>query len=1024
MPSPHATLPRAEDVPIRPVVPVGEGETTPASATRPPPADAGTTRPPVPLDTPSAAPRPRPDSADTRLFPGITDAEIDAMFRQAESGPLVRVGADQPGADTRPLRTPPAEDATLLQRQRAGALHEQAGTVMQEANQLLNRAIDREAEARLADSHNPRRARALREDTDRLLNRAVDLERQANAMRRDADDFASGRRSATEDLPGPADVEAAFAGLTSEAPGLVRIPLSDVERNPALLPRMIRSLLEGENGGRMVFRVESERSRSLVHVDANGNVTVEGGASAHLNFGSFERAVEFVMQNSRGNARIIAFEVDEAWVRSARSAAIPEYETAALGGRQPRLVDVRFADDQLEITPQLIGELNRFILPGSGRVHEIPGRTPPAGDAGLPPDTGVPPRPPSTPNESAVAAILRGDPTPPPRSQTTIDSTPARPETGEFREGTAAGVRGSDFQGDAIKPETLGAARLQHAHNAVESLVSTGGLHQGSARLPDSNDPSHVRVSTRSGEEVSVRIKMADQVLPPEADGLSPVAKITYNKETGEYLVEISPGARREHVERALAHELAEIRAAHKREVPDDVLSPGGKPPRVRPGETPRLSPHDEGRLAELAVIARQLQETTDPARRTRLQDDAERLVAALGLVGPGEAATARRAVAVAAIETPGDGPGALRLPPEAAALLRTAAVSAETNPFLIRTTGALASDLGTIRRSLERIDSIEDPKTRETWREQLQKVAAQVLIDSNVVRRGRGGPISDMAEFARHLGLDLATLPPLLSASPDPLVRLMDQARLAAVKGIEDGTMSRSSARKPTPGFEAEFVDDKGNLLPKKRALRDEESLTPNSPEAIDDLDARCALQNRAKNLEQELKAKGTTEGRRQQIRQELDQIDLEIIKLSERLGEAAGREFARQQLGNPKEEKLPRAGAGVPDLVFEGPNGKLIIIECKGGTAGLGTRQSADQRFTVEQGTVEYLQSLARTMENSSDPKIRELGERLRTELAKNPPNVDYFLVKQPFTPDGDLAAPQVGKFDLRPNAPRPTS
>ena len=70
-------------------------------------------------------------------------------------------------------------------------------------------------------------------------------------------------------------------------------------------------------------------------------------------------------------SRIVAFEVEEQWVRAARSAAVPEGGTKAMGGKQPRLVDVRFADDQMEIPPKLIPDLQEFIVPGSGRVIEV-----------------------------------------------------------------------------------------------------------------------------------------------------------------------------------------------------------------------------------------------------------------------------------------------------------------------------------------------------------------------------------------------------------------------------------------------------------------------------------------------------------------------------------------------------------------------------------------------------------------------------------------------------------------------------
>lgn len=96
-----------------------------------------------------------------------------------------------------------------------------------------------------------------------------------------------------------------------------------------------------------------------------------GRSLGTLNFGSYERAVEFAQKESKAGSRIVAFEVDEAWSQAARSAAIPEHGTGALGGSLPRLVDVRFAEDQMEIPASLLDEFEKFIVPGSGRVIEV-----------------------------------------------------------------------------------------------------------------------------------------------------------------------------------------------------------------------------------------------------------------------------------------------------------------------------------------------------------------------------------------------------------------------------------------------------------------------------------------------------------------------------------------------------------------------------------------------------------------------------------------------------------------------------
>jgi len=196
------------------------------------------------------------------------------------------------------------------------------------------------------------------------------LRSEATRLRSEAEQFASGARSATQDLPGPEDVDKLFAQASAETK-VIYIPKAAVEGDPSKLLRLVRPLLRSKSRNRVVYRVEGGGSRELLRVDANGNVFVKPGETIYLNFGSEARAIKFFNENRGPGARIVAFEVDEEWVRAARSAAVPEYKTEALEGRQPRLVDVTVAEDQLEIPGSLTGELQDFIIPGTGRILEV-----------------------------------------------------------------------------------------------------------------------------------------------------------------------------------------------------------------------------------------------------------------------------------------------------------------------------------------------------------------------------------------------------------------------------------------------------------------------------------------------------------------------------------------------------------------------------------------------------------------------------------------------------------------------------
>jgi hypothetical protein len=257
--------------------------------------------------------------------------------------------------------------ASFLQRQAGAALRNDAAGLERQIASLREEAEALERKASALPGGRAARANRLRQGAaqrrrivDMLTNDVDDLNRQAV-------EFESGLRSATAELPGPEDVDLLLAEARSET-GLIEIPLSRAERDPMLLPRLVRPLLQSRTGNRVVFRVEGGIGRELVQIGENGSVTLAKGTTIHLNFGSYERALEFL---GKGRGRIVAFEVEEAWIRSARSAAIPEHGTGALKGRVPRLVDIRFAEDQLETPAQFVDELQKFVVQGSGRVLKI-----------------------------------------------------------------------------------------------------------------------------------------------------------------------------------------------------------------------------------------------------------------------------------------------------------------------------------------------------------------------------------------------------------------------------------------------------------------------------------------------------------------------------------------------------------------------------------------------------------------------------------------------------------------------------
>ena len=908
---------------------------------------------------------------------------------------------------------------------------------MGRANRHLEDAIGIEAEAQLADSYNPRRARALRDEANRLLNQAVELEQQASPLRRDAEEFTSGRRSATADLPGPEDIDQHFAErLTPETKGLIgpdrdAVVRAGIEAHPELIPRLARALLEGEGGGRIVFRVESERSRSLVHVDGQGNVTVEGGASVHLNFGSFERAVEFVLNNSKGKARIIRFEVDENWACAARSAAIPEVNTATLEG-QIRLVDVRFADDQLEIPPSLINELNRFIVPGSGVVHEIPAR-PPSGSAGgelLPPPTGdtppeaglllsvprgggtsepgVPTRPQVGVEPGAQPRAQAAEPVVPQGAQAEAPTRIAPPTVSDEQglgsrgtaEQTAAGIAGARMAGDAAKQFGLSGANVRLAERAVEQLAAPGGALESRVRVDrQPNGEMQITILGRTSEEAEIPVRLMVKELP-RGNGEVPVARYDDDPGTpGGYIITVSEGTPATEVPRALAHELTEIRAKHgTTEKQVHALGSGGS--------ASRLSPHDQGRLAELDVMARQINALApDHPERRRLLDETQRLAEHLGLLGNTDAAKRRLDIARNALQQPEQALTRALLEKRYSPLL--------TTRFYNGPSARSKKISALFARQLEHVRALGDNPRALQLREAiiLTQAAEAVMRDRLVVQRQtKKGfePISDgmrIKELRDNLPPDQQSL----------LGRAVEAAKKMPPLRADDA---------PTPGYTARFLTKP--VAHPEFDLPDDQQLQLRQDKKVETLTVAQAVARRKDLLQQqrplrdEMAAPNTSEARRAQLKREVEKLIGPINQLSEALGVAAGRRFIENspELRNGTVLPLPHDGSGVPDLLVElppHPGGLLVVVECKGGDAELGTRQSADKRLRVQQGRREYLESLAQAMERSKNPTIQTYGKRLRLQLANKDQKTRYFLVQQRFDIDDNPTSPEVSEFDI---------
>ena len=154
---------------------------------------------------------------------------------------------------------------------------------------------------------------------------------------------------------------------------------------------------------------------------------------------------------------------------------------------------------------------------------------------------------------------------------------------------------------------------------------------------------------------------------------------------------------------------------------------------------------------------------------------------------------------------------------------------------------------------------------------------------------------------------------------------------------------------------------------------------------------------------------------------KKELSGKRYEVNESSRQLGEKAGDAFIAREF--PGAEKLyPPAGAGSRsgdfDAVWEATDPHtgqdiLVVLEAKGGNAGLGSRDIGGG-VRAEQGSAQYFDSIVKEMKKSGAPVADQL------EMARLSDSVRYFETRAEIgTKAGSdvLKDIKVGEFDLKP-------
>jgi hypothetical protein len=644
----------------------------------------------------------------------------------------------------------------------------------------------------------------------------------------------------------------------------------------------------------------------------------------------------------------------------------------------------------------------------------------------------------------------------------------ARAAAHEIGEGAAAAILGSrEFGLPAGEVTPAARAAIQ---TEVDRVLGRALAGEGPARvlLGLGDEPgSYILASEVGNADMHLRIQVGNTGGDPakfEPHGAVMVVTVS----------EAHPPAA---VERALAHELTEL--AYRRGGPEkDALSPTSRP--GEKGHAVELSGHDRGRLAELEVIGRRLVEAESGGRTVeaaRLRDEAQQLVAHLGLAQePG----GRGALLNVGLESRLKMARAVfneRSP--ARALLEAAVEQARRNPFLQPQRGEF-SDIAVLARRAAHAANLELPGLEDDVRRR----AINFVREAGIVTRDQAGTpivneqslrnahellasaglsgealkraqqyVTGVANESRNR-LEWARVPPTDTAAAmaeslrmqQPLQERLVTERFGGLENFQDFETFERSYRKLNPSREPLSLQEgiqlrerlfqdwsQGTFISKdgtRRSLVGGAFASPGFEVLPTDL----------MPVETGGKALSGPDVERWRMQREDARVAGDTAKVnaaSEALGLAAARDFAASQ-GLSVEQLSPRTktpgadvdptrtGARQPDVIATTPPGttnpdRITVIEAKGGTSERGVRTDWTGTRRVEQGTLEYLETIAHEMDRPGRTDAeRRLGRQILDGLRTGTPQIDYLEVRQPIGTGKNLPPYEVNRYDLRKRTP----
>lgn len=217
--------------------------------------------------------------------------------------------------------------------------------------------------------------------------------------------------------------------------------------------------------------------------------------------------------------------------------------------------------------------------------------------------------------------------------------------------------------------------------------------------------------------------------------------------------------------------------------------------------------------------------------------------------------------------------------------------------------------------------------------------------------------------------------------------------------KGVFEDAGPKTSRK---PDIEAEHVKDaKGEVV--------KESFdTQKEPTAKEAAEVKKAHEERAKAKEDKDKlGKGTDE---------YNDKNKEMIDHSEKMGEAAADAYMKSKGLEPE---YTGSGSRTVDKVYVDKDGKVYVVEAKGGSSDLGTKVStegATKGKILEQGSREYLEQTIKEMKASGVKEKIDAAEKIETALkSEDPSKFEYIHVSQKVGPNGELLPATIKKFDI---------